>query len=64
MTPQRDIRGDSTQMVAPFLEGDRTQPSDDLAGGNVFDEEWAARHNEEIWKTGPGGMYSSAARHF
>jgi hypothetical protein len=30
-----------------------------LANGNRFNEEWAARHNQDVWGTGPSGIYEA-----
>lgn len=34
-----------------------TEHSEHLPAHEVFDSAWAARHNEEIWLTGPDGTY-------
>jgi hypothetical protein len=34
----------------------------EITGGNVFSEEWPARHNQEIWGSAPGGVYEGLTR--
>jgi hypothetical protein len=33
--------------------------SEQFANGNVFPDQWAARHNQEVWGTPPSGMYGT-----
>jgi len=44
------------QAVTTRMEMEPIAPSVDFDDGSLFDEWWAARHNQEIWGTGPGGM--------
>jgi len=60
MNRHADITDDSLQAVTVLLERDSKEHSQDLADESLFGEEWAARHNQEIWGTGPSGMYEAS----
>jgi hypothetical protein len=47
------------EAVAVLSEMDAYGRPEDLADGSLFSEEWAAQHNQEIWGTGPSGMYEA-----
>jgi hypothetical protein len=35
--------------------------SEDVRGENLWEDEWAARHNHEIWLSPASGMYHDGA---
>jgi hypothetical protein len=47
------------ESVAVLSEIHGKERPEDLAEGNLFSEEWAAQHNQEIWGTAPSGMYEA-----
>ena len=40
----------------------KTEFFEDLFGEGRFEQPWAARHNQELWGTGPSGMYDAPPR--
>jgi len=64
----KKIRKEVPRMALPSLEAQEAgavltgsapgvDGSTDCQSTEIFDEPWAARHNREIWLTGPDGTY-------
>jgi hypothetical protein len=49
MTQCRDMVEASAQACTLFLENDAMPGSEDLPDADQFGEQWADRHNQEIW---------------
>ena len=54
-----EINAAPVEAVAVFSEIDSKERPENLAEGNLFSEEWAAQHNQEIWGIAPSGMYEA-----
>ena len=59
MNRYTDTTGAAAEAVPVLLEIDSKERAEDLVEGNLFSEEWAAQHNQEIWGTAPSGMYEA-----
>jgi hypothetical protein len=59
MNRYTDTTGAPAQAVAVLLEITSKERAEDFSDVSLFSEEWAAQYNQEIWGTGPSGMYEA-----
>jgi hypothetical protein len=45
--------------ITALSEVSKVESVEQATESSLFSEEWAARHNQEIWGTPPGGTYEA-----